>query len=185
LKTIGPAAFASTALEEINIPESVEEIGEGAFFWCHIAKLEIYPKWEKVLNGNWLAGINSVVLGAEVKSLTFRDDFLVREPGNILVRYFGTDSRPVIQNWVGGFSVGCFYNCRDIEAVVFHSDFSVKGIGSRTFVCSTLKSIRIPDVVEQIDEECFADCRSLSEVNFGSHSLLKIIAVLSHRSKSQ
>lgn len=69
-----------------------------------------------------------------------------------------------------------FYNCINIETVVFEAGGKLASIGSNAFYgCTLLKSIDIPDSVTSIGSSAFADCVSLSDVNFTENSQLTTI----------
>jgi hypothetical protein len=59
--------------------------------------------------------------------------------------------------------------------VTFESESKLKEIGNETFIYSGLKSIRIPNIVERIGNECFSESASINEVIFESETRLEEI----------
>ncbi len=72
IRDIGDYAFANTSLEEIHIPESVNNLGEGVFFYNFYLRNATIPQHLTELNGFIFSGamsLNNVVLGGSMTSI--------------------------------------------------------------------------------------------------------------------
>ena len=160
LKLIGPRVFSGEVglgcpLIELTIPDKVTELGDGAFFGC--ARLEIvrFGKCSALKK-----------IGPEAFS---------GWPGNAC-----SLKEICIPDSVEELCDKCFFNCKELSVVTFGESSSLKRIGVEAFSggngyeCS-LKAIRIPGRVKELDEKCFCNCRSLSSVTFGEDSSLRRI----------
>jgi hypothetical protein len=112
LKEIGDSAFRDLGIKIIPIPNHVEKIGNECFYEgespCEVVferdskfkeiddsafsdsgvkTMEIPDKYES-LNWNSLFGLNFVTISNRNKSLMFKDNYLVKDKGNTLIRYF-------------------------------------------------------------------------------------------------
>ncbi len=65
-----------------------------------------------------------------------------------------------------------FYNCTQLEDVVFKPDCNIGLIGNSAFTNTGIYTISIPDSVKSIGVSAFDNCLSLSSVEFGQNSLL-------------
>ena len=54
-----------------------------------------------------------------------------------------------------------FENCTSLEGIFWNSNCSVKSIGEKAFYASAIKSITIPEGVEEIGNQAFAECEEL------------------------
>lgn len=60
LKEIGPYAFSQSSLVEIEIPETVEKLGEGVFYYCHDLKCIIFSNKCDYFQPNWTVGCSGL-----------------------------------------------------------------------------------------------------------------------------
>lgn len=140
-KEIKRLAFARSGLAAIDIPDSVETIGYGAFYSCEnleevkipdsVTSIETKAFADTPWLGNWLNGGNDAGDGS---------DFLIVGDG-ILLAYRGNKAKVTIPE-------------------------SVKQIGSEAFKGhEELEEITVPETVERINAEAFRNCSSLMTVN--------------------
>ena len=136
VKKIGPYAFCGrefnwTVLEnnEMVFPDSVEEIGEGAFYHC--------------------LGLKSIKLGSGLKSIGDMAFAACAELG-----YFPSNPKPlVIPGNVESIGSEAFSSC---GIMLLTLENGVKTIGEQAFIsCSFLRTVEIPSSVESIGKEAF------------------------------
>ena len=136
VKKIGPYAFCGrefnwTVLEnnEMVFPDSVEEIGKGAFYHC--------------------LGLKSIKLGSGLKSIGDMAFEACVELG-----YFPSNPKPlVIPGNVESIGSEAFSSC-DIMLLTLEN--GVKTIGEQAFFsCDQLRTVEIPSSVESIGKEAF------------------------------
>ncbi len=136
-----------TSLKSIEIPASVETIGDGTFRDCTSLETVTFEAGSKLktFEGNTFSGYTSlktVGIPASIETLV----------------------------------IGTFEGCTSLETVTFEAGSKLKTIEGNTFSkCSSLKSIEIPASVETIGDGTFRDCTSLETVTFEAGSKLKTI----------
>jgi hypothetical protein len=137
-------AFNSCNFTSITIPDSVTEIGEGAFLHCE----------------------NLTEINVDVKNKTYssQDGVLYNKNKTILFIYpEGKEGSFVIPNSVQSIEVMAFYDCISLTSVTIPD--SVTEIGEFAFAYSGLISATIPKSVQSIGEVAFSGCASLTELN--------------------
>ena len=132
---IGDYAFHNfLELKKINIPNSVTRIGEGAFYLC--------------------SSLVGITIPNSVTSI-----------GNIA--FFGCSSLTniTIPESVTSIGYSAFYGCSSLTNITIPE--SVTSIGDRAFYgCSSLTSITIPNSVTSIGGWVFASCSSLTSITY-------------------
>lgn len=137
---IGPKAFSGcTRLTHIHFPESLKRIGEGAFWLCRRAHLQL-PAGITQIDGGALYQVPSFTLHPECRN--FRMD----ERGVLI----DTVRQKIIQAPHG---ISGSYRVPD----------SIKSIGGFAFWgCSRLTNVVLPEGVTRIERGGFGHCRRLS-----------------------
>lgn len=153
--TIDRYALAYTDLETINIPGSVNNIANYAFY--DNQNLQSINVTQDNLNYSSISG----VLFNKTK------DTLITYPMGRHGIYSIPDGTKYIND-------AAFDGCSKLTAVIFPS--SITEIGSFAFqLCESLVSIDLPDGINEIKNSTFNMCTNLSFVNFG-----KNITVIEH-----
>jgi hypothetical protein len=157
LREIGDFAFYDSRIQVIRIPRNVEKIGKNCFYGCkslcevvfesesklkeicdflftdsRVKMIEI-PDQCEALTGCSLMGLDFVTVSKGNKSLVFKDNFLLRIKGSILIRYFGESKRVLVESFVENISKRCFSQRKSLREVIFESDSKLKEIGDRAF----------------------------------------------------
>ena len=154
LKLIGKRAFRESGVCEIHLPDSVEELCEECFCECY--------------------ELSRVTFGAS-SSLKLIGKGTFRSSGLTCFCLPGSVSS------IGGSS---FSECplEDFEICdsnLFFEVFEGLLLSKDQRVCYScigdLEEVFVPESVEELCEECFCMCRSLSRVMFGERSSLKLI----------
>lgn len=164
VKNIGGHAFERCSrLESIEIPNSVTEIGWGAFKDCSLSSIKIpnsvtsigFRAFEDCIRLSFIEIPNSVTdIGAEA----FMNCYSL--------------TSVIIPNSVKEIGMETFMCCTKLSSVVIPN--SVRYIGSDAFCsCSSLSSIEIPNSVTEIYWNAFMGCRNLKSVEIPS-SVTKI-----------
>ncbi|MDO4793875.1 MAG: leucine-rich repeat protein [Filifactor alocis] len=137
LKKIGAHAFASSAIEEISIPSSVEEIGEDAF-GSQVLKNVVIEEGRKTIGKSITQGFKSYCTEIEFpRSLEEIEE-------------------------------SAFERASDLATVDFGK--GIKKIGRRAFAqegqapSQALKSIELPESIEEIGESAFENNKGLEKV---------------------
>jgi hypothetical protein len=182
--SIGSLAFSGSGLRSIKIPNSVTNIGGGAFFNCYsLRSVTIGNNVTIIGNGAFqycisLSSIeipNSVINIGEyafmdcsgLSSVTIGNNVTIIEEG-AFVRCSGLKS-VTLGNNVTSIESGAFADCSSLSSITIPN--SVTSIGEAVFSgCSSLKSITIPNSVISIREpvtigaSVFSGCSSLKSI---------------------
>ena len=202
LKRIGKKSFANSRLSEIQIPDNVEElcddgfeecknlssivfgkslksIGSGAFRHC-IKLSEIHiPDSVEELGDNCFSDCKSL------SHVTFGKSSSLKRIGSQVFTRSGLDcfSLPPGVVSIGGSS---FSECPLNTFVISDGNVSFTVVDRLLLskdcrICygciGTVEEVVIPDSVEELCDNCFSRCRSLSHVTFNESSSLKRIGI--------
>lgn len=168
-KIIYNNALANRTFNSVQIPESVETIGAGAFHRCFTYEQPItIPDTVKNIGAlafsdcsidkNTVISANVESLGGGVFAGSKTTAFLVDKNNP----YYTTDEYGVIYTKDMKKLVAYPKNCAAQDYVIPEG---VKEIGDFAFTLSDLRSISIPDSVETIGHAAFADCRNLKSLS--------------------
>ena len=195
LESIEDQAFYNCRLQTINLPNTVKNIGNEAFYNClRLQRIEIpssvisigdYAFWScESLECNVKDGLNYIG-NPDNKYL-----YLVDRASSYI-------TSATIDNGCKFIGSSAFWNCEILESITIPSSVTsigrgafdecyslktveiangVTSIGERAFWnCSSLESIEIPSSVKSIGEWAFRDCDILKSVTFGANSKLETI----------
>jgi hypothetical protein len=167
-------------MEEIIIPQSVQEIHAFCFIFCKKLKTLRFESGSKLKqigdSTMYSTAIESFCLPAGVSVLeSLNCDRLrhIRLESGLMTLSRGAFCRSQLE-WIDipatveEIGDSCFYECRSLTEVNFERDSRLKRIGEFAFAQTAIKTITIPRGVEVIPESCFRGCRFLMEVRFES-----------------
>lgn len=146
-----------SGLISVEIPNSVQEIGQNAFSGCKNLTSIIIPNSVKEIGLFAFSGctsLTSIVIPNSVKEIG-PDSFS------------GCTSLTSINipNSVQEIGIGAFSGCTSLTSIVFPN--SIKEIGWHAFSgCASLKSVTIPDSVCNLNADAFENCPNLFNVQF-------------------
>lgn len=178
LEKIGAYAFEYTRFTGIEIPETVTEIGEGAFNYnSYLLSVEI-PSGVKEIGDDFFRGcsvLTSVTLKGDVTSIGERafyecfklSDFAIPESVE-KIGFQAFESCKSLKSadipyGVKRIASNTFYRCYALESVTVPE--TVESIGCSAFEeCYALSGIVIPDSVKTVGERAFVNCTSLESV---------------------
>ena len=152
VESIPSYAFSGCySLNFVQIPATVESIGEDAFY--NVKSIAYSGEAEDVYGNNW--GANKVIRGVIDGDFAYADN-----TKKALVAYLGSASDVSIPSTVETIGEGAFKNNSTLVSVSIPS--TVKTIASEAFYnCDNLASVRIPSSVTSIDVQAFYDCGNL------------------------
>ena len=129
--------YSCTGLEHVEIPDTVEEIGDHAFAEC--VKLKNIP-WRRLKRLKKI-GISAFENCKELKSVYL--------PGSL--------------KELGGAAFG---GCEKVETVVFGKGFRIGKLPDHCFRgCSSLMKIRLPEAVQEAGTSAFLECPVTPEIS--------------------
>ena len=147
------AFFACYNLKDVDIPDSVKRIGDGAFEWCDIDSIEIPYGVESIgSNAFWDCKMEEVYLPESITEI-----------GGAAFRGIVPLRKIVLPSQLTEIEEYVFCECENLTEIVIPD--GVKTIGVNAFrLCSSLTRIVIPEGVTNIGNYCFGDCSSLTEI---------------------
>ncbi len=174
--------------EKTELPEKLEEIGEGAFRNCKVKSVDIPPMVKCVGKEAFAwSGLESVSLPANLECLPERmfaeSHYLydvkfsngLREIGKeVFYCCFGLKSVDIPEGvtsigdkafaWCGAYkSFGTSYSCYNFKKVTLPS--TLRTIGASVFSnCQVLQSINIPEYITEIQDYTFEYCYGLTSI---------------------
>ncbi len=161
LKYIGRSAFYQCELigleENVDannvsmvIPDSVEEIGDYAFYKCGKITYDEDGNIEKI------SGVSMLRIGGGVKRI-----------GNLAFYRFASLKTVLMGTGVQTVGEKAFYKCENLSVLSLGDNLET--IGDRAFYgCASLEKLAIPDSVETIGNYAFGKCVGLTDLALGS-----------------
>ena len=160
LKNIGEAAFISTNLTNITIPESIQTLG--SYVFANTTSLQ---------NADLTSEITAIPIGA-FRSNTSLQSVQYTNSVSVIEEQSFTGCTNLSQvSWstnLQSIGISSFMNCSSLPYVEFTEN--LESIGARSFKnCFSLAgNLEIPDSVSSIGAEAFYGCVSLTGVDLGS-----------------
>ena len=153
---IGDGAFGGcSSLSNIVIPDSVTAIGDFAFSDCRSLSNIVIPDSVTAIGDGAFEGCSSL------SNIVIPDS--VTAIGKCAFSDCSSLSKIVIPNSVTSIGDYAFRSCRSLSKIVIPD--SVTDIGDYAFSdCSSLSNIVIPNSVTDIGDFAFSDCSSLSKI---------------------
>ena len=158
VETIGQDAFYGTDIVSITIPDSIKELGEGAFASCDFLS-EFKGKYASE-DGRCLIinGVLKAFAPADINTYTIPNG--VTEIGNLVFQWCSVDSI-TIPNSVINIGDSAFSNCYAKEIIIGNN---VATIGDNAFWnCMSLTHVTLPNSVTSIGKKAFAACYNLEQ----------------------
>ena len=147
VSSISNAAFINSSLTNLNILDSVKEIGELSFAYCYDLK--------ELIIGH---GLNNIPSGAFLYNTSLESIVI---PNNI--------------QYILGGEFGAFEKCFALKDVTFEDNSKLVLIDKSAFASCNLQNISIPKNVVEIRDGAFSLNYNLNLVTFDKDSVLKSI----------
>ena len=184
--SIGDEAFKNyTSLTEIEVPNSVESIGNRTFSGCINLKNIIIPKGVKSIGDETfkycmsLTGIEipdsveSIGKGTFSGCINLKNIIIpkgVKSIGDETFKYCMSLTGIEIPDSVESIGKGTFSGCINLKNIIIPK--GVKSIGDETFSrCSHLEKIKLPDSITCIGNAAFWNCKSLETIHISEFAL--------------
>ncbi|MCR4650753.1 MAG: leucine-rich repeat domain-containing protein [Lachnospiraceae bacterium] len=152
IRRIGDFAFARSSLESIRIPDTVNEIGYGAFYHCDDLNEVVIPSSVKSIEAYAFDKTGYI----EEFKAKGKGDYLIVGDG-ILLAYRGSNEEVTIPSDVKKIAPGAFRSHSEIKSLTIPGN--VKEIGEDAFRdCSNLASLTLENGVEDIGDRAFMNC---------------------------
>jgi len=146
LQTIGAWAFAESGLTQIQIPDSVSEIGENAFINC-VALEKVKLPWELIeISTRCFFGCTGLIELNLPQGL--------QKIGDWAFAYTPFMTLELTDATITEIGVGAFANCEHLVSVKLPSSVKVVKEGAFQY-CTNLTSLVIPDGVEVVAYSAF------------------------------
>jgi BspA type Leucine rich repeat region (6 copies) len=156
VSSIGDSAFAGSSVSGVTIPDSVNSIGEEAFYFCRsLASVTLG-------NGVTNMGIEAFYYCTSLSSLTISNG--VTGIGDEAFMYCTSLASVTIPGSVNSIGDDAFSECTNLTNVII--DNGVTSIGQYAFEQCNLTSVTIPGSVTKIEDYAFYACNSLTSVFF-------------------
>lgn len=158
LKTIGNLAFGFTDLTTITLPDSVETIGDSAFYHCDkLTSVNIPDNVTTIGDGAFQnTAITSVSIPGSVKTI-----------GQNAFGNCTSLATLELGSGIQTIDVWAFRDCTSLTSVSIPD--SVKTIGNSAFIgCTSLETLTLGSGIETIGSNAFQGCTSLKTLTLGS-----------------
>ncbi|MBQ7950589.1 MAG: leucine-rich repeat domain-containing protein [Clostridia bacterium] len=188
--TIGKGAFASSAVEEITVPNRVIMIEENAFASCNALTKVYYDGFPSVWNEIASAAAGNEALLSATVSCSWNEGtcgeqviWQLDSAGTLTISGTGAMAdyelrkapwyslrnniqKVVICDGVTAVGVGAFFECSNVTDVTFGND--LESIGDRAFgSCKGITEIALPESVISVGDFAFASCEGLNKLTLG------------------
>lgn len=180
--------FYRCGLTEINIPATITEVGNRAFYGCDsvvtiTVNTATIPESCFQPNNSDKSKLTTINIGKNVKSISnyaFQNQMHVTavniDPevsglaiGNSV--FSNCDALETIALPAGVTSIGegIFYGCENLKTVIFDENSTIETIPYNCFAgCTSLETLTLPNSVKTVGTSVFSGCSSLRELTFGT-----------------
>ena len=173
IKNIGQNAFANcVSLEIINLTDSLEAIGSGAFQSCIRLRDTttdggtIIPEYVVTIGDSAFIG-SGLTGNLRLPSLLGLGSYAFAYCGNLTGLSFGTISVNTATGYTSFNADHAFYKCNNLVSVNLGS---LTKLDTYMFACTGVNSVNISDKLTSIGNYSFFDCDKITYVSFDDHA---------------
>ena len=149
VEEIGQFSFARSSMTAVTVPEGVKRIGYGAFYHCDSLAEVTLP--DTVENVEPKAFAKTAWVESFLQDDT-ADDFLIS--GGVLVAYRGDSAEVTVPDGVRVIAAEAFARHSEIEQVTLPD--SIRVIGEAAFEnCTGIRKVILPEGLEQVKDRAF------------------------------
>lgn len=181
LKYIGNNCFRENCLEEVVLPDNIEEIGEACFSSSKRLRSISFSKGMKEIPNSVCSysteiikvyipeGIEKIGYGvfnsaSMLSHISLPESVTEVEPGAFSYTGLVDFTFPKNLTYV---SPSMFYECDNLTEVTVPE--TIKNIGNKAFWgCGSLRIVSLPEALESLGEQAFYGCSSLEKINIPS-----------------
>ncbi len=157
---ISAKAFAKSNIEVVEIPDTVNTLGEYVFFKCEQLTTVKLPKNIELLPGYMFYGCVKLVNVEIPDSVVIMGAYLFKNCNSLV--------HIVLPSKLKELPGGCFYGCTSLQNVMIPD--SVEWIGNYAFAsCHSFTEIVIPETVLECGADAFRNCKGLKRVTVSSN----------------
>ena len=161
------AFFHCDNLKSINIPKKLTMIGEDAFGGCQNLMSISIPENINIIDKKAFLGakslkelyINDLIKWLKLDKSDYRHPFCSSTSGRLYIG--GEEVTEVIIPEIVDLSYA-FFGCTSLKTIIIPT--GTKVIGCSAFQYCSFESIKIPESIEQIDDEAFYMCKRLTSI---------------------
>ena len=160
IEEIGEFSFARSTLEKVTLPDSLETICYGAFYYCSNLETVVLP--DGIRNIEPKAFSQTGWVQAFLKGDTEEDsNFLIS--GGVLVAYRGDGDNVTIPEGVKVIAAEAFMNHSEITQVCLPDSLLVIGEGAFEG-CVNIEQLNLGNGIEEMKDRAFWGCNKLSKI---------------------
>ncbi|WP_044420577.1 leucine-rich repeat domain-containing protein [Metamycoplasma hominis] len=163
-------AYLDKKTTKVTIPDSVKEIGKGAFSGCRNLKEVILNEGlEKIGEGALsIWDIRSILINPNNKNFEIKDNFLIDKNNKKILAYLDKKTTKVtIPDSVKEIGDSAFLGCRNLKEVILNE--GLEKIGAAAFRSTKIESITIPSSLKEIGYLAF-DFSIISHISINSYN---------------
>jgi len=154
--------------KHIEVPDTIEQIGDSAFYYCSLLKSIVLPQSIKVIGQTPFHAVN-VQSYTDMKIVSHSDRFVVKDglfmglEEKRLIRCVSNEKHIEVYDGIVSIGNNAFEGCRSLQSIVLPN--SVTTIGDNAFEgCKSLQSITLSNSLTSIGNVAFAGCKSLQNI---------------------
>ncbi|MDO5137436.1 MAG: leucine-rich repeat protein [Oscillospiraceae bacterium] len=167
--SIGDYAFCNSTMRSISLPESLQTIGNAAFYGCtgvesfHIPAGVVSIDHGAFAGSSYNSKLNSITVEDDNTVYSSIDGVVYSRNGKTLEAYpSGRDGHFSIPKEVQEIGYSAFSGCKKLTGISIPEN--VTEIGDIAFALTGLSEVAIPSSVDYIGERAFINCRRLEKV---------------------
>lgn len=162
VEIIAPGAFGNSKYQSIQIAEGVTVLGGYAFFKSKINNVTIPESIENIYTGCFLS--SSSLSKVYIENCNTKFSARVFEGcRNLKTAGLARSGCNIEISWTDKIPDNVFYNCAYLTSVTIPD--TITTIGNSVFKgCKSLKTIEIPNSVEEIGNNAFSECQSMTDI---------------------